>query len=59
MPALNVGQHEHQAGNSLGDRQVARVTDAATIGVGRPIVVVDLFGDGGGSLKADKESQQE
>jgi hypothetical protein len=59
MPALNVGQDQGVSGNCLGDRQVAGVTDAATIGMGRPIVVVDLFGNGGCGLQAGKEGQQE
>jgi hypothetical protein len=59
MPALSVGQNQRMRGNCLGDRQMAGVTDSATIGVGRPIVVVDLFGNGGCALKAGKEGQQQ
>jgi hypothetical protein len=38
---------------------VACVTDAAAIGVGRSIVMMNLFGDGGSGLQTRKESQQE
>jgi len=55
MPAPNVGQYERQAANSRCDGQVAGVTHAATIGVRRPVVVVDLFGNSGGGLKTGKE----
>jgi len=58
MPAPNVGQYKRQAGNSRCDGQVAGVTNAATIGVGRPVVVVDLFGNGGGGLESGEEGQQ-
>jgi hypothetical protein len=58
-PALNFGQFELQARNSLRDGQVASMADAAAIGVGRAIVVMDLLGDGGGGLKAGKAGQQQ
>jgi len=38
---------------------VTGVADSAAIRVGRPVVVVDLLGDGGGSLEAGKTGQQE
>ena len=50
MPALNVGQYQRHTGNSLCDRQVAGMTHAATIGVGRSVVMMDLFGNGGSGL---------
>lgn len=59
MPTLYVGQRELHARNSLRDGQVSGVTDAAAIGVGRSIVVMDLFSDGGRGLDTGKESQQE
>jgi hypothetical protein len=59
MPALNVRQYKRKAVNSRCDGQVSGVTDAATIGMGRPVVVVDLFGYGGGRLEARKQGQQE
>ena len=59
VPALNIGQYKRQAGNSRCDGQVAGVTDAATIGMGRSVVVVDLFGNGGGGLEAGKQGEQE
>jgi hypothetical protein len=59
MPTLYVGRHELHARYSLGNGQVAGVTDAAAIGVGRPIVMMDLFGDGGSGLETGKEGQQE
>ena len=57
-PAGNVGQCELETRNGLGDRQVAGMTDSATIAMGRPIVVMDLLGDGGGGLKTGEEGQQ-
>ena len=57
-PAGDVGQYELEARHGLGDRQVARVTDSAAIAMGRPIVVMDLLGDGGGGLKTGEEGQQ-
>jgi hypothetical protein len=59
MPTLYVGRYELHARNSLCNGQVAGVTDAATIGVGWSIVMMDLFGDGGSGLEAGKEGQQE
>lgn len=59
MPALNIRQYKRQAGNSRCDGQVAGVTDAATIGMGRSVVVVNLFGNGGSSLKTSKEAHQQ
>jgi hypothetical protein len=59
MPALNIWQYKRQAGNSRCDGQVAGVTDAATIGMRRSVVVVDLFGNGGGGLETGKQGQQE
>jgi hypothetical protein len=59
MPALNVGQDELDASDGLCDGQVAGMADAAAIAMGRPIVMVDLFGDCRGGLKAGKEGQQE
>jgi hypothetical protein len=59
MPKLYVGRHELHARNSLCNGQVACVTDAAAIGMGRSIVMMDLLGDGGSGLEACKESQQE
>ena len=50
LPTLYVGQYELYARNSLGDGQVSGVTDTTAIGVGRPIVMMDLFGDGGSGL---------
>jgi hypothetical protein len=38
---------------------VAGVTDAATIGVGRSVVMMNLFGNGGSGLKTGEEGQQE
>ena len=55
MPAPNVWQYELHARYGLRYGQVARVTDAAAIGVGGPVVVMDLLGDGGGSLKTRKK----
>ncbi len=49
-PALYVGQCELNARNSLRNGQVAGVTDAAAIGVGRSIVMMNLLGDGGRGL---------
>ena len=59
MPAPNIGQCDGHAANSLRDGQMAGVTHAATIGVGRPVVVVDLFSNAGGGLETGKEGQQE
>jgi hypothetical protein len=59
MPAPNVGQYKRQAGNSRCEGQVAGVTDAATIGVGRSVVMMYLFGNGGGGLETGKQGQQE
>ena len=59
MPTLYVGRYELHARNSLRNGQVAGVTDAATIGMGWPIVMMDLFSDGGSRLEAGKEGQQE
>jgi len=59
MPTLYIGQYELHARNSLGNGQVACVTDAAAIGVGRSIVMMDLLGDGGSGLQTGKEGQQE
>jgi hypothetical protein len=59
MPTLYVGRHELHARHSLCNGQVSGVTDAAAIGVRRPIVMMDLFGDGGSGLKAGEEGQQE
>jgi hypothetical protein len=59
MPTLYVGRYELHARNSLCNGQVSGVTDAAAIGVGRPIVVMDLFSDGGRGLEAGKAGQQE
>jgi hypothetical protein len=59
MPAPNVGQYKRQAIDSRCDGQVSGVTDAAAIGMGRPVVVVDLFGYGGSGLEARKQGQQE
>jgi hypothetical protein len=59
MPATEVRQYQRQAVNSLGDGQVTGVTNAATIGMGRSVVMVNLFGNGGGGLETGKEGQQE
>jgi len=59
VPALNVWQHELKIVSRLCKGQMAGVTDSATIGVGRPIVVVNLLGDRGGSLHTSKRGQQE
>jgi hypothetical protein len=59
MPTLYVRRYELHARNSLCNGQVAGVTDAAAIGVGRSIVVMDLFGDGGSGLQTGKKGQQE
>ena len=59
MPALNIRQYKRQAGNSRCDGQVAGVTNAATIGMGRSVVVVDLFGYGRSSRETGKEGQQQ
>jgi hypothetical protein len=59
VPARNVGQYEQEGGNGGRDGQVAGVTHPATIGVRRPVMVMDLFGNGGGGLKAGKERQQQ
>ena len=59
MPTLDVGQCELDAGNRLRDGQMAGVTDAAAISVGRSIVMMDLFSDGGSGLETGKEGQQE
>ncbi len=59
MPTPYVGRYELHAANSLCNGQVACVTDAAAIGVGRPIVMMDLFSDGGSGLETGKEGQQE
>jgi len=58
-PTRDVGQYEFQGRHSLGDGQVACMADAAAIGMRRPIVVMELLGDGGGGLEADKAGQQE
>ena len=55
-PTLYVGRYELHARNSLCNGQVACVTDAAAIGVGRSIVMMDLLGDGGSGLQTCKES---
>jgi hypothetical protein len=59
MPTLYVGRYELHPGDSLCNGQVAGVTDAAAIGVGRSIMMMDLFGDGRRGLKANEEGQQE
>jgi len=59
MPTRYVGRYELHARNSLRNGQVACVTDAAAIGVGRSIVMMNLFGDGGSGLQTGKEGQQE
>jgi hypothetical protein len=59
MPTLYVGQYELHARNSLCSGQVACVTDAAAIGMGWSIVMMNLLGDGGSGLETGKEGQQE
>jgi hypothetical protein len=59
MPTLYVRQYELHARNSLCNGQVACVTNAAAIGVGRSIVMMDLFSDGGSGLESGKEGQQQ
>ena len=57
VPARNVWQHEFEIRDSRCNGQVARVANATAIRVGRPLVVVDLLSDGGGSLKTCKKDQ--
>ena len=49
-PALSIGQDDLWARNGLCDRQVACMADAAAIGMGRTIMVMDPLRDGGGGL---------
>ena len=57
MPATDIRQNKRQAVNSLRHGQVTGVTNAATIGMGRPVVVVDLFSNRGGRLETGKAGQ--
>jgi hypothetical protein len=59
MPATDIRQNKRQAVNSLRHGQVTGVTNAATIGMGRSVVMVNLLGNGRGGLETGKEGQQE
>ena len=59
MLELYVGRSELHARNSLCNGQVSGVTDTATIGVGRSVVMMNLFGDGGSRLEGGKEGHQQ